>query len=515
MRALAIVILLVGVACAAPASSESDPAIVRSAGDALSHQPASPAPPAAWFEDVAAAPGVVAAIDQNGTMWVWGRDIERFAVLGNHESVTVGQTVACGLSEDGEAACVSLVPECEQKTYGFCDYRPRPGLSAIAAGQDFACGLRADDGTIECWGRTERFPEVEGSFVDVYAGGRAYCGRTEEGVVSCAAARGPISPSYRKTLEGRYASFSLGHGMGCGLDFDGEYRCEDLPVGYGLDRALLGDFASVEPANVEGHAIRSAPSAGLTTVTLGVGHGCGLSTTGGARCWGDDRFGQAAPPPGSFTRVVTGDDFSCGLDPDGVLTCWGGNWSCIGPDVVEGENECGACGPMPSVVGGACGCSGRVVCGGDEGGVSVPSFECQEALGTADDPILLDAISDRDEPRSYRGLLSERSEYWFTLPVEDSIFGYYAGIITLDVPDDYMAALELDTHVERQQCGGDASGLHGVHRTHCETHTGLVGPMTLTLESNPWGTLDELLTIHVRSVSDIRACVPFELRYEF
>ncbi len=509
--------LIVGAGCAAPAAAPSDPPVDRSAGDALSHRDAPPVPTPAWFVDVAAAPGVVAALDQYGTMWVWGRDIEQIARPGHHEAVTVGQTVACALDDEGTATCVPLVDDCEEDSTAFCDGATHSGLRAIAAGQDFVCGLDAMYGTIECWGRFDHFRSLEGPFADVYAAGRTYCGRRSSGIVTCAGGREIFGPSRVKTLEGRYASFAMGRGLGCGLDLGGDYRCERIPEGDGLDREALGDFVDSLPKWVDGHAIYTPPIAALGEVSLGLGHGCAVGPTGRAHCWGDDRFGQATPPPERFSRVVTGDDFSCGLDPEGGLTCWGGHWSCIGPAPVGGENECGACGPIPTVVGGACGCSGRVVCGADHGGVSVPSWECEESVGTADAPILLDEISDRDEPRSYRGLFSERSEVWFTLPVADSIFGYYAGRITLDVPPEYQAELGVDGITPLMSCDGDTLGRRYVTDTRyrCDSHPGLPGPLTIEIASDPLSTHDNLFTIRVRSSSAMTACVPFELHYEF
>ena len=53
--------------------------------------------------------------------------------------------------------------------------------------------------------------------------------------------------------------------------------------------------------------------------------GCGIDSTGAARCWGDNvvEYGLDEPRRGPFTRIVSDGAYACALDATGVVTCWG------------------------------------------------------------------------------------------------------------------------------------------------------------------------------------------------
>jgi alpha-tubulin suppressor-like RCC1 family protein len=63
----------------------------------------------------------------------------------------------------------------------------------------------------------------------------------------------------------------------------------------------------------------------LATVSAGAYFACGVRTDGALACWGDNRYGQAAPPTGTFQSVSAGYFFACGVRTDGTLACWGNN----------------------------------------------------------------------------------------------------------------------------------------------------------------------------------------------
>ena len=74
-------------------------------------------------------------------------------------------------------------------------------------------------------------------------------------------------------------------------------------------------------SNIYGRA--SLPGGGLTSVSAGWRHTCGLRTDGGVACWGADHFDQATPPEGKFAFVSAGWRHTCGLRTDGGVACWG------------------------------------------------------------------------------------------------------------------------------------------------------------------------------------------------
>lgn len=88
---------------------------------------------------------------------------------------------------------------------------------------------------------------------------------------------------------------------------------------------------------------------GLTSVTVGNAHACGLTTSGATYCWGSNKFTQLGNVPGeyyygaqvrsapAFTSLEAGGVSTCGLTAAGVAYCWGGNASGeLGPGVAAG-----------------------------------------------------------------------------------------------------------------------------------------------------------------------------------
>ena len=59
------------------------------------------------------------------------------------------------------------------------------------------------------------------------------------------------------------------------------------------------------------------------SVSAGSRHSCGLLYDGTTVCWGWNRHGQAAPPPGEKFESITSGTGSCGLRKDGSAVCWG------------------------------------------------------------------------------------------------------------------------------------------------------------------------------------------------
>lgn len=58
---------------------------------------------------------------------------------------------------------------------------------------------------------------------------------------------------------------------------------------------------------------------------LGIGaHTCGVRADGTIACWGPDKSGQNAPPPGAFVAIGSSPmGYTCALDAAGATTCWG------------------------------------------------------------------------------------------------------------------------------------------------------------------------------------------------
>lgn len=68
-----------------------------------------------------------------------------------------------------------------------------------------------------------------------------------------------------------------------------------------------------------------ANAAGLPQIDAGAYHTCGVRVEGSLVCWGDNTYGQSAPPAGTFTSVSSGFYHSCAVRTNGSVVCWGWN----------------------------------------------------------------------------------------------------------------------------------------------------------------------------------------------
>lgn len=253
------------------------------------------------------------AIKKDATVWCWGDDQGRqsggsgtvvdrptqIQGLPPARSLALGDTHTCALSLDGAVSCwgnnlygqlgttdlrLSLVP------LPVADVQH---ILAIAAGYGHTCAAPTSGGAI-CWG-------------DSAAG---QLGRAPE------PGAGPVPPS--------------------GVDLD-------LPVLRGL-AARGGRTCALHPEGVTcwgsegrddaftvGEVVRQP---GLVAISMGWGHGCGMTGGGTVTCWGESSAGQLGalrPGPAVFAAyglhdavsVAAGDDETCAARRGERTVCWG------------------------------------------------------------------------------------------------------------------------------------------------------------------------------------------------
>jgi alpha-tubulin suppressor-like RCC1 family protein len=196
-----------------------------------------------------------------------------------------------GYSACGEAGC------CGGDTAG--------DVAAIAVGGESSCGVTRS-GAAQCWG--------DGSY-----------GTLGNGAVQ-------VRTSYPVAVKGlgsRVAMLSLGDRHACAVSTSGALAC------WGDDReGQLGDGARMprsDPFSPPGL------QAGVASVSAGALHTCVVTTAGGAKCWGNNVYGQVGNGTSSGVLVpadvvglgagvaslAAGSTFTCAVMQAGGVKCWG------------------------------------------------------------------------------------------------------------------------------------------------------------------------------------------------
>lgn len=180
------------------------------------------------------------------------------------------------------------------------------GVVAVATGADHGCALTTAGG-VKCWGSN-----LYGQLGDGTTVSRA-------------------RPADVVGLTRGVVALSLGDHHGCALLAAGGVSC----WGYGGE-GRLGNGGTTD-------ALVPVPVTGLgaevVALALGGAHGCVLTRTGGARCWGDGDQGRlgdgtstssatpvdVAAAPSDLLALAAGAAHTCALARSGPLVCWGSN----------------------------------------------------------------------------------------------------------------------------------------------------------------------------------------------
>jgi hypothetical protein len=292
-------------------------------------------------------------------------------------SVTVGDSVACGLDAQGRAYCwgdnsygeigngVSIVGSSTLPARVTGPLAMQATFASVAAGRTHVCALDAG-GRAYCWGADSAYQLGNGDELRVnsstpipvrdtmtsysaIAAGRAHtCAiRASDGVAVCWGANGvgqlgrgtfgDSSDVPMPVLGGqRFTQLSTSADFTCGLTTGGTIYC------WGYDMTDAGGIHRVSGQTGQAaDSITASPAAlsgtGYVSVAAGWNHACALTAAGVAACWGDNFFGQLgrttsdlnsqATPADvssgpSFSAVSAGSRTTCAVAADGAY-CWG------------------------------------------------------------------------------------------------------------------------------------------------------------------------------------------------
>jgi alpha-tubulin suppressor-like RCC1 family protein len=219
-------------------------------------------------------------------------------------ALTVGGGVKCwgsnGLGQLGDGSTTgSATPV---NVFGLSS-----GVTAISAG-DHACALSVGGG-VKCWGDNHYGQLGNGSMTNSTT---------------------PVSVS---GLASGAAAISAGGNHTCAVTTNGGAKC------WGLNQyGQLGNgtkTSSSTPVNVSGL------SSGVSSISAGYIHTCALTTSGGAKCWGNDALGELgdgthaeAHSPVSVSGFSSGGAaisagrgiaHTCAVTTAGRARCWGDN----------------------------------------------------------------------------------------------------------------------------------------------------------------------------------------------
>jgi hypothetical protein len=226
----------------------------------------------------------------------------------------------CGPASGGYSCCGSgSAARCVKLAPGHtCG-----GLDMSDAGTpDGSAGPRSDAGL--------GVPLVTSPFVSIGIGKSHACGVRQDGTMTCFGSNTwgqawpppPFSTKFSPTTVGYYMQVAAGGDVTCAklrdLNGDGYWLCTGDP-NYGQPFPPSGLLPFSELVVGERHACAAAPHAPVV-------------------CWGDNTYGQAAPPPLKLTNLTAGHNHTCGIDNESLrIVCWGDNskgQTAVPPDIL-------------------------------------------------------------------------------------------------------------------------------------------------------------------------------------
>jgi alpha-tubulin suppressor-like RCC1 family protein len=276
--------------------------------------------------------------------------------------LSAGTGHSCGLTAAGVAYCWGYNGQGQLGTGNQTDSNAPAAVvgnltfADISAAASRTCALTTA-GDIYCWGSSSLAPVlVPGSvkFTRVSAGAGHTCGVTSSGAAYCWGSNGVGQLGTGNTTDTQtptavsggltFSALAVGGAHTCALTSAGAAYCWGLN-GYG---ALgVGTTTGPQTCFIDGGTnpvpcskvpAATAGTLAFESLSLGHQHGCAVTLTDIAHCWGYNYAGQlgigttndATTPTAvtgglTFAQLNLGYDHSCGITTTGVAYCWGAN----------------------------------------------------------------------------------------------------------------------------------------------------------------------------------------------
>ena len=269
-------------------------------------------------------------------------------------SVTGGSDYTCALTARGTVRCWGANDQgqlgnnsTQRSLVATSDVSTVDGVTALTTGYDHTCALVAQ-GAVKCWGRRDSLgnPTVTGlAPVDVV------------GVTGITAITAGFGNTLALTAGGTIKGWG-GNALGGNTITDTEVPIDvagftDVAAiardgaGFSLDQSVERNRTCAVTAQktvrcttrenwLKGEDVASLT--GVTTVAVGYGYACAVTSDGKVKCWGRNREGQLgnnsttdSDTPvdvvglDSVTSIASGGTHTCALTAAGRVKCWGDN----------------------------------------------------------------------------------------------------------------------------------------------------------------------------------------------
>lgn len=276
------------------------------------------------------------ALSADGTVLCWGTNfygqlgdgsgvdrtvpvVTRF-LSGYAIDVAAGQQHTCAVTKGGQVMCWGL-NYWGQVGDGSQVDRHSPvgvlgmasGYQKVAAGRHFSCALSVT-GAVKCWGANDRFQLGDGTTTQ------------------------HLTPVAVSGLGSGVTAIAAGDDHACALTSGGVVKCWGSISMFYKDYPTSPDYHVATWQSATPTTIPGLPG-GITAIAAGGGNGCGITSGGGLKCWGDNYQGTLGIGStfdvstlaavdvvglGSGTQAVAIHGYTvCAIVPGGAVRCWG------------------------------------------------------------------------------------------------------------------------------------------------------------------------------------------------